>query len=606
MNKKISVVSILPGILYVLCLFALLTGSRGYLKETPSYLDNVRRIDQVTALTGGEESDISLPHNFSPLAARTPVTLTAEFLVDDSECLYVKSVYAPLKVYVNDILVYTSGQEGSFPKFMDDPATTVAAIPLDRFSGTVRLRFEYLSPRTRNTLTVQPFLVGPLADVLNSLLEIMGYPFIISLVQITLGLLLIFMAMAIVFFERKGVVFLYLGLSSLNVGVWCFGECNLTGLFIPNPTLLYLLAFMGLYTIPVPLLLFAFTMISFHDARPLHFLCLVDLYAAAIAFLLQLLGIAGFSQSLRFFHVLVPLTLLFLAGYILYEGLRYKNWLARKFFLPMAVLTISAILEVVNYSVRFTNVLSSIFQIGAIIFTLMTGIIGGLVIRDALRLKEQKQQLAFEVSLMENQIEEQKKYHQALLQNAKAVKEQRHDLRHHLAVIQRYNQEGEEHLLAEYLDTLIAKIPSEQKMNYCENAAVNAIVSHYAAIAEEKGIECSIRLMVPEHLEQITDSSLCVIFGNLFENAIEACAGMTEGKKFIRLNSSLQYKTLVITLDNSFNGKFKEKDGRLISSKHGDFGIGTGSVAAVAQQHGGVAKFETDGFVFLSSVYVRL
>lgn len=120
MNKKISVVSILPGILYVLCLFALLTGSRGYLKETPSYLDNVRRIDQVTALTGGEESDISLPHNFSPLAARTPVTLTAEFLVDDSECLYVKSVYAPLKVYVNDILVYTSGQEGSFPKFMDD------------------------------------------------------------------------------------------------------------------------------------------------------------------------------------------------------------------------------------------------------------------------------------------------------------------------------------------------------------------------------------------------------------------------------------------------------------------------------------------------------
>ncbi|MCI8512250.1 MAG: GHKL domain-containing protein [Lachnospiraceae bacterium] len=606
MNNAIRRLFPLSVLLYLLCLFALLTGSRGYLKETPSYADGVRQVTQVAALIDGTEEVVTLPHSFSPLPARTPVTLSAEISVVDGDCLYVKSVYAPLRVYADGTLIFEAGQEGSLPRFMEDPATTVAAVPLDGFGSTIRLRLEYLSPKTRRALPIQPLLVGRLGDILACLLKTTGVPFIVSLVQITLGLLLIFVALAIVLFERRGIVFLYLGLSSLAMGLWCFGECNLTELIIPNPTLLYLFAFMGFYSVPVPLLLFAVAIIPFHDGRPLRLLCLVDLSAAAAAFLAQLMGIVGFSRSMRFFHVLVLASLLFLAGYILYEGLRYQNQPAKRFFLPMAVLTLGGALEMVNYTLRFTNVLSSIFQIGGILFTLMTGGVGGLFIRDALRLKQQKQQLAFEVSLMETQIEEQKKRHQMLLQSAEAVKKQRHDLRHQLTVIRSYSEEGDSRRLTEYLDTLIAQIPAGRKTVYCENMAVNAVVSHYAAIAEENGIECSICLTVPGHLERITDSSLCVIFGNLFENAIEACARMTEGKKFIHLNSRRQYKTLTVTMDNSFNGSFTEQDGRALSSKRADFGIGTGSIAAIARQHGGDAKFEADGLVFLSSVYVRL
>jgi len=606
MNKPVRVLLALSFGLYVLCMFALLTGSRGYVKETPSYDDSVRQIAQVRAIVDGTESDMTLPHNFSPLAPRTPVTLFAEIPVEHGDCLYVKSVYAPLRVYADDELLFACGQEGSLPRFMDDPPTTVAIVPLDGFYGKVRIRLEYLSPQTRKTLSLQPLLLGRSADIFRSLEATMGLPFLISLVQITIGILLVFTGLTIRLFERKGIVFLYLGLASLAVGFWCFGECNLTGLILSNSTLLYLFAFMGLYTIPIPLLLFTTAMIPFHNERPLQVLCLIDLSATALAFLLQLLGMIGFSRSMRFFHVLLVFSLLFLAGYILNEGLRYKNRSARRFFLPMTVLAVSAALEMLNYSLRFVAVLSSIFQIGTVVFTLMTGVIGGLFVRDALRLKQQKQQLSFEVSLMETQIKEQKKRQQVLLQNAQAVRQQRHDLRHQLTVIRNYSKEGDNRKLTDYLDTLIANVPSEQKNVYCENPAVNAIVSHYIAIAEENGIECSIRLIVPEHLEQSTDGSLCVIFGNLLENAIEACGRMTEGKKFIRLNSRLQYKTLTITMDNSFDGRFAEQGGRMLSSKRDDFGVGTSSIATVAQQHGGGARFEADGLVFLSSVYVRL
>lgn len=203
-------------------------------------------------------------------------------------------------------------------------------------------------------------------------------------------------------------------------------------------------------------------------------------------------------------------------------------------------------------------------------------------------------------------MEAQKKHHKLLLENAEMVKAQRHDLRHQLAVIRSYSENEDKSMLISYLDTLIAEIPSEHGTIYCENIAVNAIVSHYAALAEKYGVELTIKLNIPEHIEQISDSNLCVILGNLFENAIEACSHMTEGHKFIRLHSRLQYETLSITMDNSFDGKFIEKDGKLVSRKREEIGTGLTSVTSVAEKHGGGARFEADGLVFLSSVYVRI
>ena len=40
-----------------------------------------------------------------------------------------------------------------------------------------------------------------------------------------------------------------------------------------------------------------------------------------------------------------------------------------------------------------------------------------------------------------------------------------------------------------------------------------------------------------------------------WKNGVEACGRMTGGKKFIRLNSSLEYGVLTITMDNSFDGQ---------------------------------------------------
>lgn len=250
-------------------------------------------------------------------------------------------------------------------------------------------------------------------------------------------------------------------------------------------------------------------------------------------------------------------------------------------------------------------------EISPVILAIRFSIIGGSVLVCALLGKVIKQMEAAVIAQEKSKWAEQMlalqgAQYEALAQNIKQTKAQRHDLRHQLMVIRSYSESGNNNKLTDYLNTLIGENPYWQSAVYCENAAVNAIVSHYAALAEKSEIKLSALLTVPGHSEQISDTNLSVIFGNLLENAIEACDRMTDGEKFIRLNSRLQFNTLTITIDNSFDGKLTTQEGRLLSRKRTDYGTGTASITTVAEKHGGNASFETEGTVFKASVYVRV
>ena len=215
-----------------------------------------------------------------------------------------------------------------------------------------------------------------------------------------------------------------------------------------------------------------------------------------------------------------------------------------------------------------------------------------------------QEQLRFEAHLLETQISEQKKHNQLVVEHMAEIRQQRHDLRHQLTAIRGLAKEDNAPLM-DYLDNLLNAIPAVPQV-YCENSAVNAIVSHYAALCQEQGIETDIRLFIPSQTEQISDAELCVIFGNLMENALEACGRMAEGKKFLRLGSRVHLGLLTIIMENSFDGQVKQEHGKYVSRKRDDYGVGLSSIQAVAKKRGGGAQFEVEDRVFRSSVHVQI
>ena len=547
---------------------------------------------------------VTLPYDFKGLKPMTPITVTALITPNENDIIYVKTAYAPAKVYTDGVLIYELGKKETYPNFMMDPATEIFLIRSSVYNKEIEFKMEFLSPVTRSSMTVYPPIISTFKSIFSEFVQTYKVPFVFSLVQLAAGMFLAFVSLTMIFFEKRvGRIFFWLGMFSFISGMWGFGECNFTGMIIKNPTLLYLFAFIGLFTVCIPLIQLANASIGFKNPKPLYILSSFLTVTSTIALALQFFGIYPLSSSMYVFHFMSTCSLCILSFLTVYEAVKNNNLQAKRFIVPIAVLTFASLIEVANYYFKFTYKFASLFQNGVIVFILIMGFTIGFYIKDFETVRKQNERLAFEIGLMEMQMDEQRKYNELIAENEKTLKKQRHDLRHHLIVIRELSDGGSEKL-NDYLDTLSKNIPSVH-ISYCENKAINAVISHYAAICDEEKVNFNAKLIMPEMSNTSLNSELAIIFGNLLENAIEACHKIDEDKRFIRISSDISYDMLIITMENSYDGNFVSENGRFRSTKRDDFGIGLSSIQSVARKYRGDAKFEGKDSYFQSSIYMR-
>lgn len=549
--------------------------------------------------------EISLPHTFKHLDARTPVTVTTHVSLKADDQIFIKTVYSPAKVYLDGDLIYEFGKAENYPAFMKDPATEQYMISTDGYTGDTELRIKYLSPVTRSSLTIYPPIYGAYKSLLFTLLNTYKWSFLIALLELCAGILFVFISILLLYYDKDVCKMIFhFGFFSFMVGMWSTGECNYTGVLVKNPTLLYLCAFIGLFSQIIPLLHFCKSAVGFKNPRPIIIVAEIITILNILACILQLSGTLAFSQSMYVFHIILPITLCFLTAYIAYEFVHNQNNRAKRLMIPVGILAVASCAEIINYFTKIMSSLSLLSQIGTIIFIVIMGNIMGLNISDMVKMKKENEKLVFDMNLLENSLAEQKRYNTMITRNEEITRKQRHDLRHQLVVIKELAGDTNP-TLTEYLDSLIHSIPHAPK-KYCENKAVNSIISHYGAICANESIALETKLNVPESEDSVLDNDLCLVFGNMIENAIEACRRLDNDGCFIRLSADIRYKTLIITMDNSFDGHFKIRDGKYLSSKRNDFGIGLSSIQSVAQKYGGDTEFVAKNGVFQSSLYFQI
>lgn len=549
--------------------------------------------------------EISLPHTFKHLDARTPVTVTTHVSLKADDQIFIKTVYSPAKVYLDGDLIYEFGKAENYPAFMKDPATEQYMISTDGYTGDTELRIKYLSPVTRSSLTIYPPIYGAYKSLLFTLLNTYKWSFLIAILELCAGILFVFISILLLYYDKDVCKMIFhFGFFSFMVGMWSTGECNYTGVLVKNPTLLYLCAFIGLFSQIIPLLHFCKSAVGFKNPRPIIIVAEIITILNILACILQLSGTLAFSQSMYVFHIILPITLCFLTAYIAYEFVHNQNNRAKRLMIPVGILAVASCAEIINYFTKIMSSLSLLSQIGTIIFIVIMGNIMGLNISDMVKMKKENEKLVFDMNLLENSLAEQKRYNTMITRNEEITRKQRHDLRHQLVVIKELAGDTNP-TLTEYLDSLIHSIPHAPK-KYCENKAVNSIISHYGAICANESIALETKLNVPESEDSVLDNDLCLVFGNMIENAIEACRRLDNDGCFIRLSADTRYKTLIITMDNSFDGHFKIRDGKYLSSKRNDFGIGLSSIQSVAQKYGGDTEFVAKNGVFQSSLYFQI
>ncbi len=179
----------------------------------------------------------------------------------------------------------------------------------------------------------------------------------------------------------------------------------------------------------------------------------------------------------------------------------------------------------------------------------------------------------------------------------------KHDVRHHIALMQELLRKEEYGELEKYLQEYSLSVPDDTPIAFCENSAANAVIAYFAQLAKNNGIEYIVKTDIPEEIK-IENTELSVLLGNLIENAMDACIQNGGGKIIIR--ASYKAHSLCFAVDNSFDGKAKkDRDGAFLSTKHKGRGLGIESVKSIAERYNGICKFEFDEKMFYASVMLN-
>lgn len=171
------------------------------------------------------------------------------------------------------------------------------------------------------------------------------------------------------------------------------------------------------------------------------------------------------------------------------------------------------------------------------------------------------------------------------------TRKSRHDIHHHINVVYQLAKENKIEQLIDYLEEYNKIDSTKEPMVYCNNSTVDAILNHYILLAKDNGIEVHLNVALPEELK-IRDTDLCIVIGNLLENAIEASE--KEENKRIKLRISKSNEYICMLVSNIYNGEIKKGHSGYYSRKREfkDTGIGLSSVSAVVEKYDG--RMEVD------------
>ena len=178
----------------------------------------------------------------------------------------------------------------------------------------------------------------------------------------------------------------------------------------------------------------------------------------------------------------------------------------------------------------------------------------------------------------------------------------RHDFRNHLQLLKSYAQKGDLAAVQAYLAELEQGLSRVDPAVKTGNTMADAILNSKISLARSKGVPVRADARIPVKLS-ISDLDLCVILGNLFDNAIEASVKLPESQRLIRLYMDMKGSQLYISFTNfAPGGKLKQSGGRFATTKGSGHGFGLLRIDSVVERLGGYLRRASEEGAFTTEI----
>lgn len=203
--------------------------------------------------------------------------------------------------------------------------------------------------------------------------------------------------------------------------------------------------------------------------------------------------------------------------------------------------------------------------------------------------------------VLREQMQVYEKQLQLNIQSEKEIRSMKHDLKHHLKEILNLAKCNQYQEIEDYISQMNEYLNYSGKAVDSGNNSIDGILNYMLLQAKEEGISAEAHVTVPETIE-LSAFDMNIILGNLLENAREAAIRAKQPK--ITVDIIYKQGCLFITVSNSYDGRIREVNGRMISLK-GDsknHGIGLENISRIVDKYNGELKIKYDEKYFVVNI----
>lgn len=221
----------------------------------------------------------------------------------------------------------------------------------------------------------------------------------------------------------------------------------------------------------------------------------------------------------------------------------------------------------------------------------------------------------FYVFGMERIVEEQRRsfhYHaQAAVYKMMAEQYQRterlrHDMKNHIIALSGLCKDKEWEKIGHYLKRL-ESAGLDEDGDLTGSKVVDALLCGKRQWAKKEKIRWECDVQIPR-ASGISEFDLCIIFGNLLDNALEACERMSGEGRFIHVQAGMAKTYFLLEIKNStdstvsFDATEKRKAGMTQKGNTIEHGIGLQNVSDVVDQYNGSMNIEVEDGIFTVAI----
>ncbi|MGN1145327.1 MAG: sensor histidine kinase [Acetatifactor sp.] len=210
-----------------------------------------------------------------------------------------------------------------------------------------------------------------------------------------------------------------------------------------------------------------------------------------------------------------------------------------------------------------------------------------------------KKYLNYQVEVMSRQVEEVNDIYMTM-------RGWRHDYHNHLQKLKAHLATGQIEEAKRYLNELEGDLDNIRVKYTTGNISLDAILNSKLSLAEKNHIDINCKAELTEKLT-VADIDLCVIMGNLIDNAVESCRKMPEAaERFLRIYVCIRKQQLYIAVTNSTGEAIRKLDAEYISNKRGDHGHGLKRIDIVVDKYKGYIRRANEPGVFSTEIMLPL